>query len=520
MVDQVLKRKPSASFHSLVPGLRAPPPKQPKIEHPSTIKEPTSGLGTPKKERRDANEVIVIDDDEDGRDNEVDHALRNMVQNHDEDIQKLHNVRSNLTEQMKVISDRTQQTDFSLAEIQARVGTKLDDWKMDVISRLEALERARNTHGNPNPSNFLYDVVSRDVLISRPEASVSDQLKPRHAYCEPCLEAYGTPMAPRFKVEDGSTSVSHTNLHNSRASLPSATLPSAVPGLILSHTAYAPANMLSNSGLQELLRQIDFTDPLHLKALIDMDSRKVARDCTIFSDIHSFPLFKIDYVLRSGTTVSYIEDHSSCDRRENLQALKRQGLQGLRVLEMNVTYATNDKAGFKEWRKHNQPPKYVYDLGQLFMRRKGAGRYDLHGTQYNLVMDVTNKRKSVWLVDRPEFIDQGVAKRVVKHAARGNDSTVPFQTQTVSLNGAPVAKLFGSISDLILTRRAFDGETFAACVKAMKLALATSHKGNIGLCFRFPDPVEMGSMIGANWNKEAESVDMGYGHEFGDPMGP
>lgn len=270
----------------------------------------------------------------------------------------------------------------------------------------------------------------------------------------------------------------------------------ATTGLDLKAGKHIDQPSLTSRGLEQVLRNMDSTKLEHLKALGELDHRTCLRENILFCDSNTFPMFDVDYILRGGGTASYIMDHPLVSIPNRRLALETIGLSEVRVLELKIKHfpgRESDISGIQAWQNRNNPPRYIYDLGQLFLRRKGKNKYDLHGTLYNLVVDIGHRKKPVWLVMRPETTP-------VVFATREKDSTSPFQSNTCSLNGVGIARMTDSIEELQLSNRPFDGlGTFLSWGKAQRVINRTLYQGRLDLQFRTPDPHLMQSDIAARW---------------------
>jgi hypothetical protein len=300
-----------------------------------------------------------------------------------------------------------------------------------------------------------------------------------------------------------------------------------VPGsLNLETQDYAMSPILTNEGLGRLLRNINFSDLSHLRTLCELDSRKVSRDAPLFCDRESFSLFQIDYVVRGGPTAAYIGDHPNCSVSSNhdqsLGKLKLHGLQGLRVLKLTYHAKVEDrtikeqqeaKRSMTTWKNMFHPPRYIYDLGQLFLHRKGGkegNRFHLVATKYNVVMDMTCRHKPVWLVMRPEF-EPTIHRSIGRGVHR--DSENPFQSRHgYDLERSVTAQLAKKIDDLNTSGESFAQDSYPAFIRASEVVVETSCDEALRLQFSIPDLDEMLQVIGKGWS-------IGFGHDHGNSAG-
>ncbi|RYO83054.1 hypothetical protein DL764_009512 [Monosporascus ibericus] len=242
----------------------------------------------------------------------------------------------------------------------------------------------------------------------------------------------------------------------------------------------------------QLLQEVDFHNMAHLRALSALDDPTTPRDCVMFCDTQSFALFQVDYILRTGTTATYIwGGRASIMQRDKVRSDGE--LKGLRVL--SLTYEPENPNGrrkFEKWERKNAPPKSVYDVGQLFVQRRGQGRQELLGTQYNLTLDITKPRKPVWLVMRPEYAPVLFKKPTC--------SDKPFSKVDGGLNGVAIAKLANSFAELDFCGSSFNGKSHAMFSKAENLIASTGFKGELALRFSSPNFGHMEEKVTAGWS--------------------
>ncbi|KAI0480709.1 hypothetical protein GGR56DRAFT_671799 [Xylariaceae sp. FL0804] len=275
--------------------------------------------------------------------------------------------------------------------------------------RIQALEAAQAEADNANDSDnadFLHNVADQDVLGIADRRNALDSLNRKYSPGDLDVERVKLRLMARAVDE------------------------------------YFMRPVLANGALARVLQTTDFGSLAQLRALKFLDTRAAPRDAVLFCDSASFAMFQVDYMLRGGPSASYIADHpsvspflpgspssssfsssypdvdgvSAAAAEEALggpdevaewvrrtRRLAAAGLAGCRVLELDVRLheptaaaaaaadpaaAESERKVFAWWRARHRPPRYVYDLGQLFLRRKGQDRFDLLPTKYNLVVDI------------------------------------------------------------------------------------------------------------------------------------
>ncbi|KAK7960715.1 hypothetical protein PG988_011929 [Apiospora saccharicola] len=131
--------------------------------------------------------------------------------------------------------------------------------------------------------------------------------------------------------------------------------------------------VLKNEGYKFLMRKIKFTDVNHLAQLVKVDNSEIMRRCIIFTD-RKFNNYDIDYVLQSGFAVRQLGSGS------------HPALPG----------------GLGETL---EAPTYLYDLGELVLRKKIVRQPQplvTISTPYNLLLEVSRTKRRVWIVMAPE----------------------------------------------------------------------------------------------------------------------
>ncbi|KAI1640999.1 hypothetical protein F4809DRAFT_588335 [Biscogniauxia mediterranea] len=427
-----------------------------------------------------------------------------IVDSHGEELKQIHQVEETLRDQITDCSLSTQRLEAVIAELNIRVQATplLDTVKETVLQLLsdhdtkneqilsdikERLKKIENNTNNTNQGNA--------------PAFVSFNRRPSTQNAYPSVLSTSTsPFTPTHnKPTTTLKSLSESESESESESAPTLSLtfpvPHLPPSLGLSQADWAPPE-LSNAGLAKLLRQADFSDVSHLRALAQLDSRDRdrTRDAVLFCDWHPLPLLDVDYMIFGGRAAFYIADHPSCERRRESPGL---GLDPLRVLELGIEPAGGGSGGssreeaamIQAWRERQEFPVYVYDLGQLFLRRWGPGPWDVHATQYNVVVDMTAREKAVWLVMRPEFTVPMVRKEK-------DSSTIPFEI----LDGIPVARMAACLADLKLTRPCFSLDSSGAYRIARREVEDSACKAKACLQFRVPDLEIMMETLADRWS--------------------
>ncbi|KAK8108909.1 hypothetical protein PG984_014710 [Apiospora sp. TS-2023a] len=170
--------------------------------------------------------------------------------------------------------------------------------------------------------------------------------------------------------------------------------------------------VLKNEGYHFLMRKIKFTDVNHLAQLVKVDNSEIMRRCIIFSD-KKFNNYDIDYVLQSGFAVRQLgagSDHALPGGREqaDLLAVHHTDLRQLRVVQMKINpnvMLEADRVKYVEWERRWKPPTYLYDLGELVLRKKCMRQPQplvTVSTPYNLLLEVSRTKRRVWIVMAPE----------------------------------------------------------------------------------------------------------------------
>ncbi|RYP34770.1 hypothetical protein DL767_004107 [Monosporascus sp. MG133] len=455
---------------------------------------------SPKPRKGVAPEVIVIEDDPPL--NGVQESQAKSKEN-GESVEEIRVIVENLKDQVSDWTLRAQQTETSVAALLAKIGDGTT-WKEDILALI-----ANNSplHGD------IARLVERVAHLENNHTGCSCSRSRISSTCDPSKTALKTSTYP---PDNTSTrpSIADARLHSinpktaerqalsvavSRRVKSASPERAGLPLNVLTDTSISlgegcwRTQDLSNKGLKQLLQEVDFRNMAHLGALSALDDRTTPRDCVMFCDSQSFALFGVDYILRTGTTATYIGGGWVSITQQD-KAFSDRGLKGLRVLRVDLTYGPenpNDRRKFEEWERKNAPPKYVYDVGQLFVRRRGQGRQELFGTQYNLTLDITKPRKPVWLVMRPEYAPVFIRRQT--------HSEKPFSKADGGLNGVAIAKLANSLAELDFCRTPFDGKSHAMFLKAQNLIARTGFRGELALLFSSPNFDHMEDKVTAGW---------------------
>ncbi|KAI1869669.1 uncharacterized protein JN550_005650 [Neoarthrinium moseri] len=271
-----------------------------------------------------------------------------------------------------------------------------------------------------------------------------------------------TSIPPTSKLSDKVTPTA--------ASVGSKTTTSSVLKLGISSNGYFTDTRLTKAGYQHLLHTFDFTDVAKLEHLSKIDNRSHSRDYFLFCDLTS-PNANTDYVIRIGESAASIMDHAPGVIYKNHPDLMNHNLTSLRIFELEISddkASRNELAQLDEWKRKYQPPRYVYDLGQLFLFRhwkKGSTRTTLISSCYNVVMDVTKAEKSLWLVARP-----GCPLDVRQNSKNHKDHTIAFNQSSRSY----IACLSKNVRNICFTREKNSQDSFPEFTRADNLVLESA----------------------------------------------
>ncbi|RYP64260.1 hypothetical protein DL769_006740 [Monosporascus sp. CRB-8-3] len=461
--------------------------KKRKLDEAISEAQEAPATKSPKTRKGVTHEVIVIEDDP-----PLDGIQESQVKTKEngESAKEIRVIVENLRDQVSDWSLRTQQTETSVAALLAKIGDGTT-WKDDILALIandsplrgeiaRLVKRVGHLENNYTGCSCSHSRISSTLDPSKAAQKSStyrlENTSTHPSTVDATLRNMGS-RTPRRKVLSEAVSTRWVKSASpERAVFPLDVLSGT--GISLEKGCWRTQD-LSNKGLKQLLQKVDFRNMAHLRALNVLDDRATSRDCIMFFDAHcSSSRFQVDYILRTGTTATYINDAPPSSRKREKEFSDR-GLKGLRVLELDIAYVAEDlngKSRFKEWKKENAPPMYIYDVGQLFVRRRGHDRNELFGTQYNLALDITKSRKPVWLVMRPEYAPVFVKK--------STHSETPFSG---GLNGVAIAKLAESLAELDFSRAPFDGKSYAMFLKAKNLIASTVFKGQLDLSFPTPD---------------------------------
>ncbi|KAI0016682.1 hypothetical protein F4780DRAFT_797550 [Xylariomycetidae sp. FL0641] len=472
-------------------------------------------------------EVITIDDDDNA--NESANTRKSGPFAHLRgEVEALNTLQENLRDQIALWSERTQKLESLNAALQAKTDLLSEQCAdMEASSatehtalqaRIDALKEQQESMTDGSTAvttEQLDDIVKR---LKDVESRCNDDRSLDHATQRSGVLAPSR-FSTRLQSKREDSQANSTRIVDNGSRIPASTasrlspsglsvrIPAAASELGLSKEDCISTVTLSNQGLETLLKSLNPLDISQLKGLCELDDRDTSRDCVLMGDSHTFHSFKVDYVLRTGRTASYIVDHPLAsdepgDRRR-LNTLKAQGVEGLRVMELvfrPLHGGDKETGAIEEWQQRVSAPRYVYDLGQLFIQRCGKERYDLHGSQYNVVVDLARPEKAVWLVMRPEFVAIPLVKK-------DRDSTSPFQTNRYCLNGVGVACIAQHINDLTLTLDSFSFESHAIFHKAVGSVMETGYRGQVHITYRPPSFDEMMKAIKSGWGDQDQDQD-------------
>lgn len=396
---------------------------------------------------------------------------------------------------------------------------QVTDWTLRVQQSETSFEMLRAKIGDPLVTTWQEDMrgmimKEMDPLVKRIE-KLEDSRVDDHHLCDPSKGIFKSPttrlldkVSTHQSTLDGKSQKFSSTTYKKQGQAETSTSKQLHPpdiegagvqldllsnfGISSAETFWRPP-ALSNAGLKKLLQKVDFRKVEHLRALNTLDDCSILRDCVLFCNSQGGGPFQIDYILRTGTTSTYIQDPIATTRDQETRFNDR-GLGGLRVHHLNISYSSedpNEERRFKEWKRENAPPKYIYDMGQLFLRRRGRDRCELYPSQYNLVADITKPRKPVWLVMRPEYIP---IVRIQHNKER--TSEIPFSRL---LNGVGIAKIADSLGELNFCQPPFCKESVLVYLKAEKLVASTGFEALLTLQFPTPNIDHMEAKVMAGW---------------------
>lgn len=256
--------------------------------------------------------------------------------------------------------------------------------------------------------------------------------------------------------------------------------------LVLPAGSFFSTPVLTNFGYECLLRQIDFRDITQWASLARLDNLVCLRDCTLFCDL-TFIHYYVDYVIRIGGTAKHISEDVGSPRGMGPD------IQGLRIFEIEYSQTSlKDAHTFREWSKNYDPPQFVYEIGQLFLRRqcKRTTKQDLFHTDFNVVMDVAKPSKPLWLIARPG------GSVVIRNKGHENSSSKAFN----HIGSSSVALLSRSIQEFSLTTAPSDQTSYGRFQTTNGLAIGS--KLEISLEFHKADVSSIESTIKKRWPVE------------------
>ncbi|KAI0434019.1 hypothetical protein F5Y09DRAFT_350106 [Xylaria sp. FL1042] len=237
--------------------------------------------------------------------------------------------------------------------------------------------------------------------------------------------------------------------------------------------------VLTEQGLFNLLRDIDFRVRSHLQLLCRLDSHTVPRDIPISCDITIPNPPSIFYVLRGGPGAAYIANHPACriSATRRVEELEAHGMKDLRVLRLSYHLKKENRSKQEEqqannslalWKKTARPPQYAYDLGQLILMgiEECQNREDFVPTKFNLVVDMISPRKPVWLIMRPEFYpakpgdpDGDITRKYLTLPSEhntGDHRSGPGNYTRTEINCCVAARVSKSITEVRAVPESFD----------------------------------------------------------------
>lgn len=195
--------------------------------------------------------------------------------------------------------------------------------------------------------------------------------------------------------------------------------------LPLGPDSYTIEPHITAHGYQQMISNVDFTNVDMLEALSRVDHVRHQRDYTLFYDI-SHPTMTVHYIVRIGGSAWNIMDKAPAVRYKHHSELQHMDLDPLRIFELIISDSELTRAEheqFEQWKSQNDVPRYVYELGAVFLRReyKSSLREDVVSTCFSLVMDITQLKRPIWIILRP-----GLDPRSRKVPKNRRDSTLPF----------------------------------------------------------------------------------------------
>ncbi|TGJ84968.1 hypothetical protein E0Z10_g3774 [Xylaria hypoxylon] len=253
---------------------------------------------------------------------------------------------------------------------------------------------------------------------------------------------------------------------------------------------YTPS--LTNDGLIKILKNMDFKNMAHFQLLCVLDSRTFSRKLPISCDIANCISFNVNCIIRSGPWAPSIVGHPACKRSPDgdLRKYKEHDFEKPRVVKLSyhLKGGQGGKRTLAEWEKAVCPPRYVYDLGQLCLNHNGEDQGDqskLIATWFNVVVDIVEPEKPVWLIKRAGF-------ELEEAHHPGSDRTRKRTKQPFQPSGEPdsrsciAALLAKNLTDLDFTPRPCGPMPYSEFRDALEQAMTMWWGTEVGMEFSIP----------------------------------
>ncbi|KAI0165901.1 hypothetical protein GGR57DRAFT_512864 [Xylariaceae sp. FL1272] len=459
--------------------------------------------------KRQKQEVIMIDDGEEEEDavngihqqtTRTDHKKGHTHQF--QDLELITQAQRNLTGDMADWSLRTRKLEFQYETLEQ--GLRLEKKTSTALStQLRNIERTLTQQDEI--TNMLRQRV-QNLERNSTAAKFGNALSARDSAIK-ISESHGE--SDDTAIMRAITGVRSPSMGNGKKnmSVPE-TVKNTPAALRLSPQDFMPCPIMTNRGLGKLLLNMNVSDKTdrywklysyHLRALCDLDSKANSRDISLFCDTQNFSLFDVDYVVRGGKSAAYIGDHPDCaanTKKSTYDGMNAEGLHGLRILEILYEEVfTKDEqlqsrdSALKAWQK-TTTPRFVYDLGQLFVHRRGSHikdhRFELWDTRYNVVIDIMSPRKPVWLVLRPEFEPLPSDSKYRSGMHQRSESPFPSRAGW-KLGGSAAAQLAKGLEELKFSSDSFMRGTGSSFFIASELVHETLSGETVRLKFKTPN---------------------------------
>ncbi|KAI1265223.1 hypothetical protein F5Y18DRAFT_427345 [Xylariaceae sp. FL1019] len=453
--------------------------------------------------KRPRHEVIIIDDEE-----EDDVAIKREY--HPTTRRSRKKDHTHQFQDLELITEMHRNLSSDMAEYSLR--TRKLEFRYKALDRGLCLEKEASAALPVQLQSLECTLTQQDQIINTLQQRVQD-LEERNS----TAAQHGSTVDPAIKCSE-----SHEGSEETMTMSVPETVKKAPATLRLSQQDFTPCPMLTNQGLGKLILNMNVfrhgsppnpVRSLQLTMRMDQDIKAYSRDIPLFCDTLNFALFDVDYVIRGGRTAAYIGDHpdyTANTGKSNDDGMNVEDLHGLRILEMSYEEVAelggrdeesvkaeqleSRGSALKAWQETNSPPRFVYDLGQLFLHRRGSHvkdhRIDLWSTRYNVVIDLASSRKPVWLVLRPEF--EPLPSHSKYRTATHQKSELPFPSRPDwKLGGAAMAQLAKGFADLKYDRDSFVRSSGASFFIASELVHGTQSGETIRLKFKTPDLGQM-----------------------------